>query len=58
MYSDFYKTTIKVYESNKVINRYKENQNPVMLSSKVSAINNILRDLNTYKRTMLVKLEV
>jgi len=57
MYSDFYKTAIRVCESNEVINWYKENRNPIILSSKVSAINNILRDLNTYKGTTLVKLE-
>src|SRR6266536_3427808 len=57
MYSDFYKTAIGVCESDEVINRYKENRNPVMLSSKVSAVNNILRDLNTYKGTVPVKPE-
>ncbi len=57
MYSDFYKTAIGVCESDEVINRYKENRNPVMLSSKVSAVNNILRDLNTYKGTAPVKPE-
>ena len=47
MYSEFYKTALRVCESDKVIKRYKENHNLVMLSSKVTTINNILNTLNT-----------
>ena len=47
VYEDFYKTALGVCEADEVINRYKENRNPVMLSSKVSTVNNIMKALNT-----------
>jgi len=47
VYLEFYKTALRVYKSDKVIKRYKENHNLVMLSSKVTTINNILNTLNT-----------
>jgi len=47
MYLEFYKTALRVCELDKVIKRYKENHNLVMLSSKVTTVNNILNTLNT-----------
>ena len=58
MYKDFYKTTLSVYEANKVINWYKENYNPVILSSKVSTVNNIMKALNTEREIVLTTLVV
>jgi hypothetical protein len=46
VYLEFYKTALRVYKLDKVIKRYKENHNLVMLSSKVTAINNIISALN------------
>ena len=57
MYYDFYKTAIRVCKSNEVINRYKESQNPV-ISSKISAVNNIIKALNANKRATLIKPEI
>ena len=49
IYISFYKTALKVYKANKIINYYKESQNPVMLSSKVSIVNKIIKALNAKK---------
>ena len=57
VYCDFYKTAIGVCESDEVINRYKESRNPVM-SSKISAVNNIIKALNANKRATPIEPEI
>ena len=58
IYKDFYKTTLSVYKANKVINWYKENYNPIILSSKVSTVNNIIKALNTERGVVLTTLVI
>ena len=53
VYSEFYKTALRVCESNKVIKRYKESHNLVILSSKVTIVNDIMKALNTRKGATL-----
>ena len=54
MYSEFYKTALGVCELDEVIKRYKENHNPVMLSSKVTAVNDIMSALNASRGNTVV----
>jgi hypothetical protein len=54
VYPEFYKTALGVCESDEVIKRYKENHNPVMLSSKVTAVNDIMSALNASRGKTLV----
>ena len=54
MYSEFYKTTLRVYESDKVIKRYKESHNLLILSSKVTTINDIISALNASRGNTIV----
>ena len=49
IYTSFYKTALRVYKANKIINCYKKSQNPIILSSKVSIVNKIIKALNTKK---------
>ena len=58
IYKDFYKTTLSVYKANKVINWYKKNCNPIILSSKVSTVNNIIKALNTERGVVLTTLVI
>ena len=58
VYKDFYKTALGIYKANKVINQYKENCNPIILSSKVSIVNNIIKALNTERGVILTALVV
>jgi hypothetical protein len=58
VYLEFYKTTLRVYELDKVIKRYKENYNLVILSSKVTAINDIISALNASRGNTIVLLKV
>ena len=51
VYTDFYITTLKVCKLDNITNRYKENRNPILLSSKVGAVNNILSVLKATKNT-------
>ena len=53
VYSEFYKTALGVCESDEVIKRYKESHNPVMLSSKATAVNDIMKALNAKKGVTL-----
>ena len=52
IYSEFYKTTLRVYESNEVIKRYKESYNLVILSFKATIVNDIIKALNIRKATL------
>ena len=58
MYSEFYKTTLRVYKLNKVINQYKKSWNPTALSSKANTINNIIKSLSISKKVNLIVLEI
>ena len=54
MYPKFYKTALGVYESDEVIKRYKESHNLVVLSSKVTTVNDIISALNASRGNTLV----
>ena len=58
VYKDFYKTTLSIYKANKVINQYKKNYNPIILSSKISIVNNIIKALNTKREVILTTLVI
>ena len=57
IYLEFYKTTLRVYKSDKVINQYKKSRNPTTLSSKANTINNIIKSLSISKKVNLIVLE-
>ena len=58
MYLEFYKTTLRVYKSDKVINQYKKSQNSTILSLKANTINNIIKLLSISKKVNLIVLEI
>ena len=58
IYKDFYKTTLSIYKANEIINQYKKNHNPIILSSKISIVNNIIKALNTEREVILTTLVV
>ena len=53
-----YKTTLSVYKADKVINWYKKNCNPIILSSKISIVNNIIKALSTEREVILTTLVI
>ena len=58
MYLEFYKTALRVCKLDEVIKRYKENHNLVMLSSKVTTVNDIMSALNASRGNALILLKV
>ncbi len=51
-------TTLRVYKLDKIIKRYKKNLNLIILSSKITIINDIISTLNTSKSNVLIPLKV